>query len=151
MQTSFYVSGFLYSPKTNQILLVQSKSGTNQSLWSTIGGEGKGKEEAAAAFQRITNLLLNINLRPKDIYPIYDYFHNVRNKPNYVFYAEVKSTKKFNDLDIGTPAWITFGEVSKLPFTAQTKQDIIVGERVIKAKLRDIEAQELKELQEQFA
>lgn len=138
MQTSFYASGFLYSLKTHRILLLQSKQKDDVStLWSTLGGESKEGEEALIAFQRIISNSLNINLKTKDIHPVYDYFHNTRNKSNFVFYAEVGSTKKFNDLKDGNFSWFTFSETLKLTFTQQTKQDIIVGERVINAKWRD--------------
>lgn len=137
VQPPFYASGFLYSLKTHQILLLQSQQkDDSKPLWSTLGGESKVGEEAQITFQRIVNKLLNINLKSKDIHPVYDYFHNVRNKPNFVFYAEVGSIKKFNDLKMNL-SWFTFRETVKLPFTSQTKQDIVVGERVINAKWRD--------------
>lgn len=140
MQTSFYTSGFLYSLKTHQILLLQSKQEKNlTTLWSTLGGDSLDGEQAHLSFKRIVSKLLNINLRTKDIYPIYDYFHNTRNKLNFVFYAEVGSTKKFNKLKEG-PSWFKFSETLKLLLTSQTKQDILVGERVINAKWRDDEA-----------
>lgn len=89
------------------------------------------------------NKLLDLNLKTKDIYPIYDYFHDGRDKINYVFYAEVKSAKEFNNLKGDIFSWVTFSETSKLPFAAHSKQDIIVGERVINAKWRDDEAKKL--------
>lgn len=112
-------------------------------LWSMLGGESINGEEAQTAFQRIINKLLNINLKIKDIYPVYDYFHNTKNKLNYVFYAEVGNTKSFDGLEGRDLSWFTFSETLKLPFTRQTKQDIIVGERVINAKWRDDEAKKL--------
>lgn len=141
MQTSFYASGFLYSLKTHQILLLDSKQKEDvNSLWSTIGGDGVGEEGAQVTFQRIINKLLKIELKAKDIFPIYDYFHNTRNKLNYVFYAEIRNSKKFDKSKKGNYSWFTFSEISKLPFTTQTKQDIVVGERVINAKWRDDES-----------
>ncbi|MBI2334272.1 hypothetical protein HYU96_00545 [Candidatus Daviesbacteria bacterium] len=131
MQTSFYASGFLYSLKTHRILLVQ-----NDLLWSTLGGEAGAGEEAQTAFARIINQLLNLNLKTKDIYPVYDYFHDERDKNNFVFYAEVKNSKEFGSLKNNTFSWVAFNETSKLPFTAHSKQDVIVGERVINAKWR---------------
>ena len=140
MQNSFYASGFLYNNKTHQILLIQSDQKKDSSaFWSLLGGEGKRGEEAKVTFQRVVSKFLNINLKPKDIYPVYDYFHNTRNKLNFVFYGEVAGTKKFNSLK-GSLSWFGFSETLKLPFTSQTKQDIIVGERVINAKWRDDEA-----------
>lgn len=142
MQTSFYASGFLYSPKTHQILLLKSqKEDSADFLWSTLGGEGSGGEEAQTAFQRIVNQLLDLELKEKDIYPIYDYPHDKRaDKLNYVFYAEVKNTKKIDASKGDAFSWVAFGETSKLLFAANTKQDVIVGERVINAKWRDDEA-----------
>lgn len=141
VQTSFYVSGFLYSLKTHQILLLQStKENDISSFYSLLGGESKEGEEAQVTFQRIISKLLNINLKVKHIYPVYDYFHNARNKINYVFYAEVGSTKSFNNFKNGSLSWVSFRETLKLPFTTQAKQDVVVGERVINAKWRDDEA-----------
>ncbi len=135
---SFYASGFLYSPKTHQILLLKTQQKDSADfLWSTLGGESSDGEEAQAAFQRIINKLLDLNLKDKDIYPIYDYPYDTADKVNYVFYAEVKNPKKFNPLKRGDPSWITFDEISKLLFAARTKQDVIVGERVINAKWRE--------------
>ena len=85
MQTPFYASGFLYSPKTHQIFLIQ-----REQVWSILGGESNKGEEAQAAFVRIVSELLNLDLKAKNIYPIYDYFHDDLAKMNYVFYAEVK-------------------------------------------------------------
>lgn len=108
-----------------------------------LGGESKNGEEAQTAFQRIINNLLNINLKVKNINPVYDYFSNIRNKLHYVFYVEVRSNKSFNGLKKKGLSWFTFNEALKLPVTAQTKQDIVVGERVINAKWRDNEAKKL--------
>ena len=33
-------------------------------------------------------------------------------------------------------AWVTFKQTTKLPFDAQTRQDVIIAERVIKAQAR---------------
>ena len=124
MQTPFYASGFLYSLKTHKILLLQSP-------WSLLGGEGKEGEDAQETFQRIVSELLEVNLKMKQIYPIYDYLHDVRDKVNYVFYAEVKSKQPFEGL-----SWVTFAETVKLLFSANSKQDVLVGERVINLKSR---------------
>lgn len=137
MHKSFYASGFLYSLKTHKILLLQSpKKDDIISLWSTFGGESKEGEEAQVTFQRIVHKLLNVNLKIKHIYPIYDYFHETLDKVNYVFYAEVRSPQAFSSLKENTFSWVAFKETLKLLFSAHTKQDVIVGERVINLKWR---------------
>lgn len=137
MHKSFYASGFLYSLKTHQILLLQSKQkDTTVSLWSMLGGESKEGENAKDTFQRIIHKKLSVDLKTKHIHPIYDYLHDAMNKINYVFYAEVKSPKKFNSHEESAFSWVTFSETVKLQFVARTKQDVIVGERVINLKRR---------------
>lgn len=141
VQTSFYASGFLYNLRTHQILLLESKQNKDiASLWSTMGGDSLDGEDAQLAFQRIINKQLKIQLKTTDIYPIYDYFHATRNKLNYVFYAEIRDVRTFDKFKKGNLSWFTFSETVKLLLTSQTKQDIVVGERVINAKWRDDEA-----------
>ena len=141
VQTSFYVSGFLYSLKTHKILLLESKQIDDAtSLWSTLGGESEEGEEAQVTFQRILNKLLNLKVEMKRIYPVYDYYHDTLDKVNYVFYAEVKIPQKFSSYNGKSFSWLGFNETFKLIFPAHTKQDIIVGERVISAKWRQDEA-----------
>lgn len=148
MQTSFYASGFLYSLKTHRILLLKSqKKDSADFLWSTLGGECVAGEEAEVAFARIINELLNLNLKTKDIHPIYDYFHDEKDKNNYVFYAEVKSPKELSSLQEDTFSWVTFHDMPKLLFSAHSKQDVIVGERVIHAKWRDDEAKKIVQIE----
>lgn len=137
IHTSFYASGFLYNLKSQQILLLQSEQKDDiASSWSMLGGEGNEGEDAQTTFQRIINELLNLDLKAKNIYPIYDYFHSAREKINYVFYAEVKKPPVFNSFKEGTLAWVTFNDTLKFLFSTNTKQDVIVGERVINLKQR---------------
>ncbi len=102
-----------------------------------MGGECCEGEKAEEAFARIVNKMLNLNLKAKNIYPIYDYFHDGKKKINYVFYGEVKKPQKFNCLKKDSYCWVAFNEISKLLFTGSCKQDVIVGERVISAKWRE--------------
>ncbi len=101
-----------------------------------LGGESNEGEEAQTTFQRVINELLNLNLKQRDIYPIYDYFHETQGTINYVFYAEVKKSPVFKSIRENTLSWVTFNETLKLLFSDHTKQDIIVGERVINLKWR---------------
>lgn len=141
MQASFYASGFLYSLKTHQILLIEPNQDNDlPSFWSTIEGNSIRDEEAHLTFQRVINRILNINLKTKDIYPVYDYFQDARNKFNFVFYAEIRNIKAFNKLKKSNLSWFSFQEIGKLPISSQTKQDIVVGERVINARRRENES-----------
>lgn len=131
MHKSFYASGFLYNLKTHQILLLQ-----NSTSYSMLGGDSLEGEDAQSTFQRVISKVLNLNLKSKNIYPIYDYFHDTLDKINYVFYAEVKKPPVLHHSKKSTLSWVTFSETLKLLFSAHTKQDVIVGERVINLKQR---------------
>lgn len=137
MHKPFYASGFLYNLKSQQILLLQSeqKDNTNCS-WSMLSGEGNQGEDASTTFQRIISELLDLKLHLDDIHPIYDYFNDTQGKVNYVFYAEVKNPPDFNPVKQNTLCWVTFSDTIKLPFLENTKQDVVVGERVISLKRR---------------
>lgn len=136
MPKAVHVSGFLYNLKSHKILLLQTKQKDDSTLWSMIDGESIRAEEPPVTFQRVIKKLLDLDVKPKNIYPIYDYFNDTINKDNFVFYAEVKNLPNFDPRGENTFTWIGFSETPKLPFTPHTKQDIIVGERVINLKWR---------------
>ena len=138
MHKPFYVSGFLYHLRTQQVLLHQPNLNNNSSsFWTMPGGTGNEKEEdAQKAFQRIIYQLLNLRLDEKYIHPVYDYFNNNLNADHYVFYAKVKSMNNLSLPDNGTLSWFSFKQITKLPLSEQTKQDIIVSQRVIQAQAR---------------
>ncbi len=145
MHKSFYASGFLYSTKLHKILLLKfPKKDSSDFIWSTIAETGDEGEEPQATFARIINEQLGLKLKAKNIYSIYDYLLEVKDKMNYVFYAEVKSFKEFSSLE-GSFEWVSFHEISKLLFVPHSKQDVIVGERVINAKWREDEAKKQEE------
>ncbi len=143
MHKVFYASGFLYRPKSQQILLQQvakDPSTATSSPWSIFGGINRKEEKTEIAFQRIIYDLLKVKLATKSIYAIYDYFHSGYKKFHYVFYGEVSETQNIHAPKGIIFSWFTFKQIIKLPFTEATKQDIIVGQRVIQAKLREGEA-----------
>lgn len=143
MHKPFYASGFLYNLKTQQILLLQPEQKDNAvSQWSMFGGQSLEGEEAHMTFQRIIQELLGAELKVKHIYPIYDYFHQDLDTTNYVFYAEVGKGLKVDPEKEQICAWVTFQETLKLLLSAQTKRDVMVGERVIHLKQRQDEESE---------
>lgn len=145
MHKAFYASGFLYLPTTQQILLQQSKenSANTTSVWSLIGGKGYKTEHPHKTFHRIVHQLLKLKLNIKNIYPVYDYINNTQNTIHYVVYAEVTKAKNFSPTPTYSFSWVTFKQTLKMPFHPQTKQNIIVGERVVKAKKRDDDAKNM--------
>jgi len=137
MHKLFYVSGFLYHPSTEQILLRQGISEKSSVLtWHMIGGVAVKDEEPVDTFARVIHDLIDVKLDAKRVFPVYDYFHNTHNTMHYVFYAEVKKLIVLPSGDTRALSWVTFKQTTKLPFDSQTKQDVIIAERVIKAQAR---------------
>ena len=65
--------------------------------------------------------------------PVYDYI--CKGKKCVVCYAEVKTLKEYSTSKRACK-WFTIKEISKLPLAPQTKQDLIVGRRVIDSQVR---------------
>ena len=74
-------------------------------------------------------LLESSKLSKFKLLPIYDYV--VKGEKHTVCYGEVKKM-----IDFPNSKWFTLKEISKLHLAPQTKQDIIVGQRVIASSVR---------------
>jgi len=104
--------GFLYHSQSQQILLQQKVD--EQQVWTLLEDLGK--------------------FHPKEVLPVYDYV--AKGKKRVVSYAEVKKLANFPATKKLSFRWFSQKEISKLPLGAQTKQDIIVGRRVIDSQVR---------------
>ncbi len=139
MHKTFFASGFLYHLPSEQILLQHDKS--LSSLWSLFEEQGNKNENPISVFQKAVYNKLHIKLHEKIIYPVYDYFKKDTGANYYIFYAQIALKNKENfSKNNSLTEWLTFKQVTKLPLSDQAKQDIIVTQRVIKAKARDEEA-----------
>lgn len=137
MHKAFYASGFLFHPPTQQILL-QQQLNTSPALWSLLGGIYLVEESAEKAFQRIVLKLLKHRLPVTSIYPIYTYDREDAEKNKAILYADIDKQIEFRPTKELAFGWFTRKQIMKLPLDPQTKQDIIVGHRVIDAKTRKI-------------
>ncbi len=135
MHKKFYASGFFYHLSTQQILLQQRK--LSSPLWSLFGAKNQKDEVPIGTFHRIASKELKIKITAKEIYPIYDYFDKKINNNCFLFYALINNSKKKIPARKGYAVeWFTLRQISKLPVDEQTKQDIIIGKRVIDAAAR---------------
>ena len=134
MHKVFYASGFLYHPPLQQILLQQVHNGS--SSWSLIGGVSLNEETAEEAFQRIIFTTLNIKLTLQTIYLVYSYSKEGHGKQQVIFYAEVDRINQIRANEKNALSWFTRKQIQKLPLDEQTRQDLIVGQRVIDARMR---------------
>lgn len=107
------MSGFLYHAGSQQILL-QQKNGEEKALWTLLEDLKK--------------------FHPKKVLPIYDYV--AKGKKQIISYAEVKRVENFPSTKKLNFGWFSVKQISKLPLSPQTKQDLIVGRRVIDSQIR---------------
>ena len=140
MHKDFYASGFLYHYPTEQILLQQlisSKNGLPQP-WTLFGGKNHSSEDTQKTFQRIIKEQLHHTLPIDSIYPIFDYFSKELNQDYYMQYSELETDLPKLYVRKGyIIEWFTFKQLLKISLTEQTRQDIIVGQRVIDAAFRN--------------
>lgn len=127
MKKNGHHKGFLYHPDSQKILL-QKYNADPSSLWTLL------ETSAGDNFQKVVTELLKLNLNAKNIFEIYDY--SIDGKNHYIYYAEVLNLKDFTQLRDRIFSWFNFSEITKLPLLSQTKQDIIVGKRVIDSASR---------------
>lgn len=137
MHKVFYASGFIYHSPSRQILLQQFQNGEDLKLTLFRGKSRKG-EDPLAVFRRCIHETLGVNLDNASIMPIYDYIHDTLGD-HFIFYVEVSDTVLPSQYSNDNVAWFSLTKLSKLNIAEQTKHDIIVGERVIRA------AEELKQ------
>lgn len=131
---SFYASGFLYHPASQQILLQQPITSPNPSPWALFEGPPVGKETPEKTFQRLVGKSLGLTLNLRDIYPVY--FYHCSGKDRQIIYGQLKTAKAFSPRKGATFGWFSFKQVNKLSLSVQAKHDVAVAQRVIAASIR---------------
>lgn len=136
MDNNFYASGFLYHPGSGQILLQKQDSSDANSLWSLLESKARGKETGQENFKRLIYAFLRLDLPLTATHSVYEYFHKGLHKNYHVSYAEVEKLRDFPPHKKTVFAWFSMKEILKLSLSDQTKQDLIVGRRVIDSASR---------------
>jgi len=136
MHKDFYASGFLYHPKSNQILLQQLNTADEKATWTLFGKKVNKSKTGEEAFRDIFNEELSIKLKLRSINCIYTYFSKEKGADHNIYYAEVKKLHKVNGSTKNEFSWFNFKQILKLNLSEQAKHDIVVGLRVIDSSLR---------------
>ncbi|MBI2034289.1 MAG: NUDIX hydrolase [Candidatus Levybacteria bacterium] len=134
MHKVFYASGFLYHEPTQQILLQQAYDDSPE--WSLIGGVSLVRETAEEAFYRIVFSVLRVKLSFELIYPVYTYNKRNFEKKQVILYADIDDISRIRASKDNVLSWFSRKQIQKLPLDPQTRQDLIVGHRVIDARMR---------------
>lgn len=136
MHKKIYASGFLYHPDSQQILLQQKISATQNSPWLLFGKESNKVKTGEESFKDLFYEVLNIRIKLSNIKIIYSYFSAELFNDNNIYYAEVKNLRKLPISKKLVFSWFTFKQIQKMNISSQTKQDIMVGQRVIESSIR---------------
>ncbi|MCL5114064.1 MAG: hypothetical protein M1372_02765 [Patescibacteria group bacterium] len=136
MHKNFYVSGFLYHPKSQQILLQQENSDDENCFWSLFGKKAGKNKTCEETFIDIFQKELSIELKPRNVNPVYTYSSEEKGASCNVYYAVVKKLHKSAKSAKAEFAWFNFKQVQKLKLSEQAKHDIVVGQRVIDSSVR---------------
>ena len=143
MHKDFYASGFIYSLPTQQILLQQAK---DTPFWILFSDKNQKNEKPLDTFSRIIYQQLKIKIPTKAIYVIYEYSKE-QDKNYHIFYARIDNKgKKLRAKSGYIIEWFTLKQLTKLKLSEQTKQNIIVGQRVINMIARSKEESQTKTL-----
>ena len=123
----FFAGGFLYNPKTKEVLLHKrdDKTPINPNLWGVFGGSNEGDETPTETFVREMEEELGVLLQLDEVVALRDYFNEERGTHRYIFY--VISDKKKSDMTLGEGAdfdWVSLEKVFEYDLTEKTRNDL---------------------------
>jgi len=136
MHKDFYASGFIYHPKTQQILLQQVNLENETPAWSLLSEKGSTNKTGEEIFKEMSFSKFKIELKIKNIHLIYTYFSDETKRNHNIYYAEVNKITKPSLNQKNTFGWFTFKQITKLNLLNQAKHDIVIGQRVIQSSVR---------------
>jgi hypothetical protein len=126
-----YASGFLYHSASQQILLQQFKNGDLTKL-VLFRGQTTNGEKPQEVFQQSVEKELGIKIPASSIHPVYDYTNDKLGE-QFIFYIDVGEIMPEAYKSKNTTEWLLLSKIGKYDMSEQTRHDIIVGERVIRA------------------
>ena len=126
-QNKFYAGGFLYNPKTDEVLLhkrdARAKVSPNQ--WAFFGGLNEGDETPKQTFMREIREELSIEIPEQSIRSIANYFNQKQQTHRHVFFVESDLEKSKMKLMEGEGFdWIPLGKVFEYDLTEKTERDL---------------------------
>ena len=133
MHKPFYASGFLYHSNSQQILLQQQKTGEINHLTFFSGSSHNGTSPQIV-FQKCVEKALGVPIKTTSIHPVYDYIHD-KLVEDFIFYVDVSDTVTKTYASKTKTGWIALSKIAKSSMSEQTRHDIVVGERVIRADI----------------
>lgn len=96
-------------------------------------GKSSGGNSHKKVFQLAVEKSLHITIPLSSIREVYDYTPNTLEK-RFIFYAEFNDEIPVSE-NSKNSGWFQLTKLSKYPMSEQTQHDIIVGQRVIRARI----------------
>ncbi|MBI4066589.1 hypothetical protein HY411_02635 [Candidatus Gottesmanbacteria bacterium] len=131
MHKSFYASGFLYHSPSRQILLQQLTRGSNTNL-VLFREKSHNGQDPQTVFQHCIEKALGIKIAATSIHSVYEYVHDTLGE-QFVFFIEGSGISPATYPSNTNAGWFSLAKLAKLTMSEQTRHDIIIGERVIRA------------------
>lgn len=139
MHKTFYASGFLYHLPSQQILL-QKINSNNLATFDLFSGRNQANESSMDVFARVLMQIIGLEIKPKLIKPVYDYYSHELSADHFILYVDIKSKPIFSQESVSSRCeWINIKQLTKIKIPAQSRHDIIIGQRVIRAEVDQIQ------------
>ena len=133
-EEKFYAGGFLYNPKTKEVLLHlrDNRTKNNPNLWAFFGGVNKKGEKPQETFKRELYEELGNYLSNSTIKPLCNYFNPDFKTHRYVFYSKISTKLENLELKEGKEfCWFTFKEAFKQFLSKRTRQDLLFFKKTL--------------------
>ena len=127
MKDFFYSGGFLYNPKTQEVLLHHRDqyAKVNPNVWAFFGGGSEPGETPKECFMREIKEELSIVITEDQVMPLTDYLNVELDTHRNVFYVESDLPKSSMKLGEGKDFdWVPLSNLAKYDLTAMTKADL---------------------------
>ena len=131
MHKPFYASGFLYHSASQQILLQQLTRDADPE-YVLFGSISKNGNDPQTVFKQCVERALGVKVAASSIHAVYDYIHEHRGE-QFIFYVEVTDNVPKTFSPKRKVSWLHLSKLGKSVMSEQTRHDIVVGERVIRA------------------
>ncbi len=123
----FYAGGFLWNPKTKEVLLHHRDSNTkfNPNKWAFFGGLNEPGEAPKQTFARELKEELNVEVSENEIIPLCDYYNEEFGTYRWVFFVESDLPKSRMRLNEGAGFdWIPLGRVFEYDLSEKPGKDL---------------------------
>ena len=131
-----YAGGFLYNPRTKEVLLHKRdwKTNIHPGKWAFFGGLSEGDETPEETFRRELKEEIDVEAKSAEVIPLCDYFNSKRGTHRNVFYVESELDKSRMKLGEGADFdWIPISKLFEYDLTDKTRSDLEIFLRKIKA------------------